>query len=122
MWEMIIDTIVSNVFEIVLTIISLTISYYVIPCIKNDLIPWLKEKHLYNMVKKFVQAAEKMADSGAINKVDKKAKVIEFLEGKGITVDKTVEAFIESCVKELDNIASVVYEQVIETETEEIEE
>ncbi len=119
MLETIINSISSNVAEIIATVISLVVAYYVIPYIKSDLIPWLKEKHLYNTVRNFVQAAEKLAESGAINKCDKKAKVIELLEKNGIAVNATVEALIESCVKELDMAASVIYETIIETETDE---
>lgn len=116
MSEIIIDTIISNILEIIATIISLIVAYYVIPYIKNDMIPWLKEKRLYNTVMSFVQAAEKMAESNIINKVDKKAKVIELLESKGITVDENVDAFIESCVKELDIVTSVIYEEITKTD------
>lgn len=118
MLETIWNLILPNILEIIITIISLVIARYAIPCIKNDLVPWLKEKHLYNIVKRFVQAAEKLAESGAINKKSKKEKVIELLENKGITVDATIDAFIESCVKELDIVTSVVYEEITETETE----
>ena len=118
MLETIWNSILPNLLEIIITIISLVIARYVIPCIKNDLVPWLKEKRLYNIVKSFVQAAEKLAESGAITKGSKKAKVIELLESKGITVNATVDAFIESCVKELDLVTSVVYEEVVETEAE----
>lgn len=116
MFEEIMDLILSNIMEIIATVISLVVSYYVIPYIKSDLIPWLKEKRLYNIVKSFVQAVEKLAESGAIEKCDKKAKVIELLESKGIVVDDTVDAFIESCVKELDIVTSVVYEEIMKTE------
>lgn len=121
MLEIILNSILSNLTEIIATIISLVVAYYVIPCIKNDLVPWLKEKRLYNTVKNFVQAAEKLAESGVIEKIDKKAKVVELLENKGITVDKTIEALIESCVKELDLVTSVIYEEIIEAEVEETE-
>lgn len=116
MFETVLNSILPNVLEIILTIISLVVSYYVIPYIKNDLIPMLKEKHLYSTVKKFVKAAEKLAESGAIKKVDKKTKVIELLESKGIEVNEIIDAFIESCVKELDSVASVIYEEIIENE------
>lgn len=119
MLETIWNAILPNILEIIITIISLVIARYVIPFIKSDLIPWLKEKHLLNTVKNFVQAAEKLAESGVISKGDKKAKVIELLESKGITFDATVDAFIESCVQELDMVASVVYEEITETEVEE---
>ena len=119
MLETIWNSILPNLLEIIITIISLVVARHVVPCIKNDLVPWLKEKHLYNIVKNFVQAAEKLAESGAITKESKKEKVIELLENKGIVVNATVDAFIESCVKELDMVTSVVYEEIIETEKEE---
>lgn len=121
MFENIMNAILPNIFEIIATIISLVISYYVIPFIKNVLMPWLKEKRVYSIVKNFVQAVEKLAESGAIEKADKKAKVVELLESKGIVVDATIDAFIESCVKELDIITSTVYEEII-TENEATEE
>lgn len=112
------NTILPNILEIVLTIISLVVSYYVIPSIKSDLIPWLKEKHIYSVVKNLVQAVEKMAETGAIDKTTKKAKVIELLQNKGITVNSTVETLIESCVKELDMLASVVVEEIVKDDVE----
>lgn len=118
MLETIWNSILPNLSEIIITIISLVIARYVVPYIKSDLIPWLKEKRLYNIVKRFVQAAEKLAESGVIAKELKKEKVVELLEGKGVIVDATIDAFIESCVKELDMVASVVYEEIMETEVE----
>lgn len=119
MFETIWDAILPNILEIILTIISLVVARYVIPYIKNDLIPWLKEKRLLSVIKGFVQAAEKMSESGAIEKAKKKELVVQLLEDKGIIVDATVDAFIESCVKELDIVTSVIYEEIIETGIEE---
>lgn len=116
MFKEIIDAILPNILEIVTTIISLIVARYVIPYIKTDLIPWLKEKHLYNMIKNFVKAAEKLSESGVLDKSCKKQKVVELLESKGIVVDETVNAFIESAVKELDIVVSTVYEEIVETE------
>ena len=116
MLETIWDVILPNILKIILTIVSLIISCYVIPYIKNDLIPWLQEKRLYNIVKNFVQAAEKLAESGAIDKKDKNEKVVEFLQSKGIVVDSTVKALIESCVKELDMVTSTVIDAITEEE------
>ena len=118
MFKILLDSILSNLLEIITAAISFVVAYYVIPCIKNDLIPWLKEKHLHNTIKNFVQAAEKLAESGAITKDSKKEKVIELLESKGIVVNATIDAFIESCVKELDMVTSVVYEEIVEAEVE----
>lgn len=116
MFDIIMDSILPNILEIIITILSLVVARYVVPCIKNDLVPFIKEKHLYNTVKKFVQAAEKLAESEIIAKVDKKAKVVELLESKGIVVDAAVEAFIESAVKELDIVASTVRDEFTEEE------
>lgn len=118
MFEIFKEAILPNILEIVVTIISLVVTYYVIPCIKNDLIPWLKEKRLLGIIKNFVQAAEKMAESGAIEKRDKKNLVIQLLENKGIVITETVEAFIESCVKELDMVGSVIIDGILEEDIE----
>ncbi len=112
MLESIWDLILPNLLEIILAAISLAVSRYVIPFIKNDFIPWLKEKRMYNVVKNFVQAVEKMAESGVIEKVDKKNKVVELLAKNGIVVDEIVDTFIESCVKELDMAVSVIREEI----------
>ena len=119
MWETIWDLILPNVLEIVLTIVSILIARYAIPYIKSDLIPWLKEKRLLGTIKGFVQAAEKMAESGVIEKMDKKNFVVALLENNGVVVDDTVDAFIESCVKELDIVTSVVYEEIVNAEVDE---
>lgn len=123
MLEEILKLILPNILEIIITIISLVVARYVIPCIKNDLVPWLKEKHLHNIIKSFVQAVEKMSESGMIEKESKKQKVIELLEAKGIVVDETISMLIESCVKELDLISSAFYDEIIvETDKTESEE
>lgn len=112
MGEMILNVVTENVLDIIIAIISIIVSVYLIPLIKNELKPWLEEKRIFNLVKKFVEAAEKLAESGAIEKVDKKTKVIELLELKGITVDAEIDAFIESAVKQLDIVTSTVVEEI----------
>lgn len=74
----------------------------VIPWLKDTGLPWLKEKRLYSIVKKFVEAAEKQAEAGTIGKATKKRFVVELLEANGITVTPEIDAFIEAAVKELD--------------------
>lgn len=74
----------------------------VIPWLKDTGLPWLKEKRLYSIVKKFVEAAEKQAEAGTIDKATKKRFVVELLEANGITVTPEIDAFIEAAVKELD--------------------
>lgn len=112
MGEMILNSITENALDIVIAVISIVVSVYLIPLIKNELKPWLEEKRIYGLVQKFVEAAEKLAESGTIEKVDKKAKVIELLESKGITVNEEIDAFIESAVKQLDIITSTAIEEI----------
>lgn len=112
MAEMILNVVTENVLDIVIAVISIMVSVYLIPIIKTELKPWLEEKRIYSLTKKFVEAAEKLAESGIIEKVDKKAKVIELLESKGITVDAEIDAFIESAVKQLDIVTSTVVEEI----------
>ena len=117
MFETIWESISGDVLKIVLAIISVIVSYYIIPSIKDDLIPFLKEKRIYSTVKKFVQAAEKLADSGVIQKIDKKKYVVDLLEQNGIIITPTLDAFIESAVKELDTIIDVTKEEILKEET-----
>lgn len=118
MFKVIMDSILPNILEIIITIISLVVARYVVPYIKSDLIPWLKEKRVHSIIKSFVQAVEKLAESGVIDKSAKKNKVVELLEKNGIVVDETIDAFIESCVKELDLVTSVFYEGIMATTEE----
>lgn len=82
-----IDTIVKIVFLVLGTIVTVYV------------VPWLKEKGLYDIVKKMVQGAEKWSETMDI---DKKEWVIERLEARGIEVNDYVEALIESACEELD--------------------
>lgn len=122
MLETIWNAVLPNILEIVLTIISLVVARYLIPYIKSDLIPWLKEKRLYGIIKNLVQSVEKQSETGVIDKSEKKSKVIELLTGMGIEIDATVETFIESCVKELDMATSIVFEEIKNDNGDETEE
>jgi hypothetical protein len=82
-----IDTIVKIVFLVLGTLVTVYV------------VPWLKEKGLYDIVKKMVQGAEKWSETMDI---DKKEWVIERLEARGIEVNDYVEALIESACEELD--------------------
>lgn len=108
MQEAILNLLTEHLLETILGVISLVVSYYVIPTIKNDLVPFLKEKRVYNLVEKFVGAAEKLAETGVIPKIDKKKTVIELLEKKGVVITSDVEAFIEGATKQLDLIGETV--------------
>ena len=108
------DSIMGNLLEIIATLLTLLVSCYVLPFIRKDLIPWLKEKRMLSLIKTFVEAAEKLAETGAIQKVDKKQTVINLLENKGIEVTLEVESFIEAAVKQLDLIANTVKDEIKE--------
>lgn len=94
--------IASAALKLIVAIISVATGSLVIPWIRNTAIPWLKEKRLYGIVQKFVLAAEKLGETGAIDRQTKKNYVISLLTKKGYVVDDEVEAFIESAVKEMD--------------------
>ena len=82
-----IDTIVKIVFLVLGTVVTVYV------------VPWLKEKGLYGIVRKMVLGAEKWAKS---HDIDKKEWVIERLEARGIKVNDYVEALIECACEELD--------------------
>lgn len=112
MTEMIIEAVTTNVLDMVLAVLSIIVGVYLIPLIKKELKPWMEERRVYGLVSKFVEAAEKLAETGVIEKVDKKNTVLKLLENNGIKVTSTVEAFIESAVKQLDLVIDTVKDEV----------
>jgi len=78
----------------------------IIPWVKKSAIPWLRERQLYGLICKFVRAAEKLAESGAISKEAKLDYVLGLLAKNGIEVTPVVRALIESAVGELDDALS----------------
>ena len=106
----IVNIIVTNLFEVVASILSVVVGTVVIPWLKNELIPYLVEKRLYNIVAIGVQAAEKLAESAQIKKSDKKEYVIKYLKKKGIYITPEIETFIESVCLEMDLITDTTLE------------
>ena len=74
----------------------------------------MKEKQLYGLVQKFVQAAEKLAETGVLERKDKKQYVVKLLEQSGYNVNMETEAFIESAVKELDMTMQTGWDEIVE--------
>ncbi len=105
MLETILGIVIKNVLEIVAAVISVLVAGIVIPWIKTEMVPFLKEKRLYNIVSIGVNAAEKLAEGTEMSGLDKKAYVIHYLQSKGIMITEEVEAFIESACYDLDLIA-----------------
>lgn len=101
------------VLKIILALVSLLFTAVIIPWLNGSAIPWLKEKRLYGAVQKAVRAAEKLADSGVIEKETKKAWVTSVLLKMGIDVDDVVDAFIESAVGELDDKLDEIMSNVL---------
>lgn len=116
MLDEILKVLVDNGLEVIIACISILVSYYIIPVIKNTMIPFLKEKRLLSIIKNLVEGVEKMAESGQLEKTDKKAKVVELLKSKGINVTVEVEILIEACVKELDLATSTIIKEIKETD------
>ena len=110
--EEILNVYLTNLAQAVALTISLLVSYYVLPFIKSTMIPKLKEQRNYDVIQKLVLGVEQMAQSGAIQKVDKKDMVVKMLEGKGITVNDEINVLIESCVKQLDLMTSTAVSEI----------
>ncbi len=91
MMKEIIKEIIPYVTEMVFAVLGLVVSTYVIP--------WLKNKNLYEKVRRFVLAAEKLAQN---SKIDKKEWVLTQLQKNGVKVSEVVELMIESAVEEID--------------------
>ena len=89
-------------------------------CIKTKIIPWLEDRQLYATVKRYVQAAEKLASTGKLaSSREKKDYVLSLLKAKGIECGPEVHALIESAVEELDQAASAVVSSFVEGGTSE---
>lgn len=96
----IINVLVENVSKIVISVIGILITSVVLPWFKKDVIPWLKEKELYNIVKGYVKAAEKIKQTEP--DIDKHEYVVSQLKKRGIEIDEEVLSKIETAVMELD--------------------
>lgn len=101
--------------KVVCTIISIIFTAVIVPWLKNTVIPWLREKRLYNIVNQYVLAAEKLCSTGAIAKDAKKEYVTNLLANRGVAVNESVNAMIEAAVQELDLAWIAGVSQVIET-------
>lgn len=89
-------------FRVVLTAMAVIITSVLIPWLRKECIPWLKERRLYGLVSTFVQAAEKVYQNMSGAGTDKKQFVIDALRDKGYEITDEIAAYIESAVEELD--------------------
>lgn len=77
--------------KIVFSVLGVVLTVYIIP--------WLKEKRLYDTIVKHVRAAEKLAQNNDINKLD---WVVGKLNEAGVSVTPSIHTMIECAVQELD--------------------
>lgn len=97
---------ITNIVKLVVEIIFGIASLY--------LIPWLKAKigeaklaRIVDTIDILVAAAEQIAARDGYDGKWKKQHVIEFLEKNGITVDETIDDYIEAAVLALHNELAV---------------
>lgn len=107
------NEIANGVLQIVCAVIGILLTAIVVPWLKHNAIPWLKEKQLYGIVSKFVHAAEKLAETGVIDRESKRNYVVSLLKNKGYDITPETEAFIESAVKELDMAAKLGIDEIL---------
>lgn len=107
------NEIANGVLQIVCAVIGILLTAIVVPWLKQNAIPWLKEKQLYGIVSKFVHAAEKLAETGVIDRESKRDYVVSLLKNKGYDITPETEAFIESAVKELDMAAKLGIDEIL---------
>lgn len=111
MTEMIIE-LVALLLKIVIVACLGLMTKHALPWMQEVAIPWLKERHLYNLICYFVRAAEKLADTGVIEKATKKEYVVSLLKQKGVNVTSEVDALIESAVLDLDMAVASVFDVI----------
>ena len=114
MTEMIIE-LVALLLKIVVVACFGLLTKHALPWMQEVAIPWLKERHLYNLICYFVRAAEKLADTGVIDKTMKKEYVVKLLKQKGISITSEVDALIESAVLDLDMAVASVFDAIYDT-------
>lgn len=97
------NEVASLIVKLINAVLAVLLGEIALPWVKTQMIPWLRERRLERIVAVAVQAAEKLASSGQIDKKDKYDYVVGVLEHKHIAITPETRAFIESAVYELDN-------------------
>lgn len=75
-------------------------------------IPWLREQRIFSLIRKLVKGAEKAAEAGKIDKNAKHDLVIKLLQMKNIEVTPFLEAFIDAAIKEMDEVAEGIADEI----------
>lgn len=118
MWNEVLNV----VWRLVNVVLAAMVGEILLPWMKQQLIPWLKERHLQRVVAVFVQAAEKLAESGQIDKTDKHDYVVAMLRSKSIEITPEIDAFIESAVVDLDKTLNNSWKSIVAALTAEDQE
>ncbi len=82
--------------------------------ITHKLLPLLEKWGLLQTIRTFVRAAEKKGETGAIQKINKKAYVIRNLEALGVQMSPLIDSMIEAAVEEIDAFGKKIAEDTIE--------
>ena len=106
--------IIPLVMKLVFYAIGLLLTYYILP--------WAKQQIWYSVIKKFVQAAEKQAEAGNIEKPGKKNYVLSLMKMFHIPINDITLALMESAVQELDILKNEMMQYLVEDSTGEDEE
>ena len=101
--------IIPLVMKLVFYAIGLLLTYYILP--------WAKQQIWYSVIKKFVQAAEKQAEAGNIEKPGKKNYVLYLMKMFHIPVNDITLALMESAVQELDILKDEMMQYLKEDST-----
>lgn len=100
-WTNLLNVLVPIIIRIVFTGLACLIT--------SKIIPWLKNQYIWFYVEKFVEAADKLAETGKLDKGNvKKEYVVNCLKSAGINVDDTVLIWIEAAVREADILADEI--------------
>lgn len=87
--------------------------------VTSVVLPWLKEQRIWTYIKKLVDAADKLAETGDIEKGKAKLNyVVNHLAAAGIKVDSTTYAWIEAAVREADIAADKIKDAVKDAATD----
>ena len=100
---------ITSAMRLAIAALTSIVIYYA----KTSLIPWLKEKQLYSTVQIYVNAAEKLCETGVIFKGNKRSWVQRELRNAGIVVDDRIDAMIEAAVEEIDKAKGELYSTLV---------
>lgn len=93
---------ITNIVKLIIEILITVSSVFIIPWLKEQL-GAAKLAKVVNTIDILVAAAEQIAARDGYDGKWKKQHVIEFLEKNGITVDDTIDNYIEAAVIRLHN-------------------